>query len=176
MDLLNAQGCHPVNFNQVSDYCAERTALPSKPVVITLDDGYRDLYTAAYPVLRAHGFTAVAHIVPNFVGQPAYVTQSQILEMDREGIEIASHTMSHPNLARMSYGAAMNELSKSKQWLEQLVGHPGLDFADPSGQFTQQTVVAVHPAGLRTPGAGQISVPHTIAHPEPRRSRAGWGA
>ncbi len=169
MDLLHAQGYHPVNFNHVRDYFAGTAALPSKPVVITLDDGYRDLYTAAYPVLRAHGFTAVAYIVPNFVGQPAYVTQSQILEMDRDGIEIASHTMSHANLARMSYGAAIYELSQSKRWLEQLVGHPVLDFAYPSGQFTQQTVVAVEQSGYGTAVTEQISTPHTMA------DRYRWG-
>lgn len=169
MDLLHDQGYHPVNFNRVRDYFAGVAPLPSKPVVITLDDGYRDLYTAAYPVLRAHGFPAVAYIVPNFVGQPAYVTQSQILEMDRDGIEIASHTMSHANLAKMSYGAAMNELSQSKRWLEQLVGHPVLDFAYPSGQFTQQTVAAVQQAGYSTAVTEQVSTPHTMA------DRYRWG-
>jgi peptidoglycan/xylan/chitin deacetylase (PgdA/CDA1 family) len=169
MDLLHAQGYHPVNFNQVRDYFNRTAPLPPKPVVITLDDGYRDLYTAAYPILRAHGFTAVAYIVPNFVGQPAYVTQSQIVEMDRDGIEIASHTMSHANLAKLSYGAAMYELGQSKRWLEQLLGHPVLDFAYPSGQFTQQTVVAVQQAGYGTAVTEQISTPHTMA------DRYRWG-
>jgi peptidoglycan/xylan/chitin deacetylase (PgdA/CDA1 family) len=163
MDWLHAHGYHPVNFNHMRDYFAGTAPLPSKPVVITLDDGYRDLYTAAYPILRAHGFTAVAYIVPNFVGQPAYVTQSQILEMDRDGIEIASHTMSHANLARLSFGSAMYELGQSKRWLEQLVGHPVLDFAYPSGKFTPQTVVAVQQAGYSTAVTEQESIPHTMA-------------
>ncbi len=89
--------------------------------------------------------------------------------MDRDGIEIASHTMSHANLARMSYGAAIYELSQSKRWLEQLVGHPVLDFAYPSGQFTQQTVVAVEQSGYGTAVTEQISTPHTMA------DRYRWG-
>lgn len=163
MDWLYANGYHPVNFNQVRAYFAGTDALPSKPVVITLDDGYRDLYTAAYPILKTHGFTAVAYIVPNFVGWPQYVTRDQILEMDRGGIEIASHTMNHANLAKMSYGSAMFELVQSKRWLEGLVGHQVVDFAYPSGQFTRDTVAAVQQAGYDTAVTEQVSLMHSRA-------------
>ena len=163
MDWLFANGYHAVNFNQVREYFADTRPLPSRPVVITLDDGYRDLYTAAYPILRAHGFTAVAYIVPNFVGRPEYVTRDQILEMDRGGIEIASHTMNHANLAAMSFGATMYELLQSKQWLETLVGHSVLDFAYPSGKFTYQTVAAVQRAGYDTAVTEQVSLVHSRA-------------
>jgi len=148
MDWLYAHGYHAVNFNDVRAYFAGRTPLPAKPVIITLDDGYRDLYTAAFPVLRAHRFTAVAYIVTSFVNQPAYVTAAQVVEMDRAGIEIASHTIDHASLGgRASFAADMRELVQSKQWLEQLVGHPVLDFAYPSGQFNAVAVAAVRAAG-----------------------------
>lgn len=163
MDWLSLHGYHPVTFNQVRAYFAGTNALPPRPVVITLDDGYGDLYTAAYPILKAHSFTAVAYIVPNFVGQPAYSTRDQILEMDRAGFEIASHTMSHANLAKLSYGSAMYELTQSKRWLEGLVGHPVLDFAYPSGKFTSQTVFAVQQAGYDTAVTEQVSLMHSRA-------------
>src|SRR6202165_4705738 len=147
MDWLAVHAYHPVNFNQVRAYFAGVEPLPSKPVVITLDDGYDDLYTAAYPILKAYGFTAVAYIVSSFVDQRPYVTRAQVVEMDRGGIQIASHTVHHPNLAGMSYGSAMNELVQSKQWLEKLVGHPVLDFAYPSGKFSPQTMLPVQAAG-----------------------------
>lgn len=163
MDWLYIHGYHTVTFNQVRAYFDGTSALPSRPVVITLDDGYRDLYTAAFPILKAHGFTAVAYIVPNFVGWPTYVTREQILEMDRDGIEIASHTMNHANLAKMSWGGAMYELVQSKRWLEGLVGHGVVDFAYPSGQFTSQTVAAVQQAGYDTAVTEQVSLLHSRA-------------
>ncbi len=162
MDWLYVHGYHPVNFNQVRAYFAGVEPLPAKPVIITLDDGYRDLYTAAYPILKAHGFTAVAYIVSSFVDQRPYVTRAQVLEMDRGGIEIASHTVHHADLARMSYGGAMNELVQSKQWLEHLVGHPVVDFAYPSGKFTPQTMVAVERAGYSTAVTEQVSITHSM--------------
>ena len=163
MDWLYVNGYHPVTFNQVRAYFSGAQPLPSKPVVITLDDGYNDLYTAAFPILRAHGFTAVAYIVSSFVDWPAYATHSQIVEMDRAGIEIASHTVHHANLAGMSYGGAMNELVQSKQWLEQLVGHPVVDFAYPSGKYSWQTVQAVQQAGYDTAVTENVSITHSYA-------------
>jgi peptidoglycan/xylan/chitin deacetylase (PgdA/CDA1 family) len=162
MDWLYANGYHAVNFNQVRAYFAGSQALPSRPVMITLDDGYRDLYTAAFPILESHGFTAVAYIVSSFVGQPAYVTREQVLEMDRAGIEIASHTVDHADLARMSFGSATYQVGQSKRWLEQLLGHPVLDFAYPSGKFNPQTILAVREAGYDTAVTTQDSLAHSV--------------
>ena len=161
LDWLAANGYHTVTFDQIRAYFAGTQALPSRPVVITLDDGYRDLYTAAYPLLRAHAFTAVAYIVPNFVDRYEYVTRDQILDMDHGGIEIASHTMNHANLAGMSFGGAMYELVQSKHWLEGLLGHSILDFAYPSGKFNALTVYEVQQAGYDTAVTEQESLMHS---------------
>ena len=161
LDWLYAHGYHAVNFNDVRDYFAGIRPLPPRPVVITLDDGYRDLYTTAYPMLMAHRFTAVAYIVTSFVGQPRYVSRDQILEMDRAGIQIASHTIDHADLARASFGSALYQVAQSKQWLEKLVGHPVLDFAYPSGKFNPSAVAAVKQAGYDTAVTEQVSIVHS---------------
>ena len=150
MDWLAAHGYHPVDFNDMRAYFAGQKVLPSKPVMITLDDGYTDLYTTAYPILKAHNFKAVAYIVTSFVGQDRYVTPEQILEMDRNGIEIASHTVDHANLARTSVYGVTNELATSKAWLERLLGHPVVDFAYPSGKFNSQVVGVLQATGYDT--------------------------
>ncbi|TMC54885.1 MAG: polysaccharide deacetylase family protein [Chloroflexi bacterium] len=170
MDWLHGHGYHPVNFNQVREYFNGVRPLPARPVVMTFDDGYQDLYTTAFPILQAHGFTAVAYIVSGFVDQPLYVTHAQVLEMDHAGIEIASHTVHHPNLARMGFGSVVNEVSQSKRQLEQLVGHPVLDFAYPSGQFNTQTVDAVRQAGYSSAvTTDRDSTTHSVA------DRFTWG-
>jgi peptidoglycan/xylan/chitin deacetylase (PgdA/CDA1 family) len=150
LDWLSLHGFHPVDFNDVRAYFAGNKPLPARPVVITLDDGYADLYTTAFPILAAHGFKAVAYIVSNFVGQPRYVTAAQIVQMDRNGIEIASHTVDHADLARSSFASTMRELVDSKRSLEHMLGRPVLDFAYPSGRFSAQAVVAVGQAGYDT--------------------------
>jgi len=169
MDWLGSNHYHPVNFNQTRAYFAGTTALPSRPIVITFDDGYQDLYTTAFPILRAHGFTAVAYIVSGFVDHPAYVSRGQVREMDRAGIEIASHTVNHPDLSRSGMGSVTFELAQSKRWLEDTVGHPVLDFAYPSGKFNAQTILAVSRAGYSTAVTTFTSTLHSMA------DRYTWG-
>jgi peptidoglycan/xylan/chitin deacetylase (PgdA/CDA1 family) len=162
MDWLSLHGFHPVDFNDLRAYFAGTQPLPAKPVVITLDDGYADLYTNAFPILTAHGFKAVAYIVSGFVGRWAYVTAAQVVQMDQNGIEIAAHTVDHANLARSSYASQMYQLVDSKRMLENLLGHSVLDFAYPSGQFNAQTVAAVQRAGYDTAVTEIFSVDHSV--------------
>jgi peptidoglycan/xylan/chitin deacetylase (PgdA/CDA1 family) len=150
MDWLSVHGYHPVTLNDLHVYFNGKQALPSKPVVITLDDGYDDLYTKAFPILQAHNFRAVAYIVSGFVGQPRYVTAAQVVEMSKGGIEIASHTVNHPNLANTSPPNVMYQLVTSKAWLEHLVKHPIVDFAYPSGKFDARVIAALSMSGYAT--------------------------
>lgn len=147
LDWLAAHDYHPVTIEELDAYFARHEPLPSKPVVISLDDGYRDLYTTAFPILKAHGFRAVAYIVSGFVGEPRYVTKAMIQEMDANGIEIASHTVNHPNLADTSAPMVAFELVEAKKWLENLVGFPVVDFAYPSGRFDAAVIAQVEKAG-----------------------------
>lgn len=147
MDWLSVHGYHTVTFNDVRLYWRHVQPLPAKPVIITLDDGYEDLYTAAYPILAAHGFTAVAYIVSSFVGRKGYVTADQVKQLDSFGIEIAAHTVNHADLARTSGPWLAYQLVESKRWLETLLGHPVVDMAYPSGKFNPAAELAVASAG-----------------------------
>jgi peptidoglycan/xylan/chitin deacetylase (PgdA/CDA1 family) len=162
MDALAAGSYHPVDFADVRAYFGGSRPLPKRPVVITLDDGYQDLFTTAFPILQAHHFKAVAYIVSGFVGRAAYVNSDEIVQMDRAGIQIAAHTVDHPNLARSSIGSIMHQLVDSKAWLERLVGHPVLDMAYPSGQFNAQVIGAVQLAGYDTAVTEQSSTLHSV--------------
>jgi peptidoglycan/xylan/chitin deacetylase (PgdA/CDA1 family) len=162
MSWLAANGYHPVTFDDVRAYFSGSRPLPPRPVVITFDDGYADLYTTAFPILKEHGFKAVAYIVSGFVGWPQYVTKDQILELDQYGIEIASHTVSHPNLARASMASVTFQVTASKHWLEALLGHPVLDFAYPSGQYNAQVIQALKAAGYDTAVTEVVSTTHSL--------------
>lgn len=164
MKWLHVNNYHAITFDDLRAYFSGLRSLPSKPVVITLDDGYRDLFTTAYPILRAYGFVAVAYIVTGFVGRPRYVTSDMILQMDHDGIEIASHTVDHADLARMAPPSITYEVVASKKWLEKLLGHPVLDFAYPSGKFDATAEAELAAAGYSTAVAEDgTSTEHTWA-------------
>ncbi len=149
MDWLASNGFHPVTTADVYAYLSGTRGLPSRPVILSFDDGYADFYATALPILHAHDFTAVAYIVSGFIGWPGYMTAAQIVEADRAGMEIGSHTVHHANLARSSPGNVQIEVVASKQALEQLVGHPVLSFCYPSGQFNGSVAAAVQAAGYQ---------------------------
>ena len=161
MDWLAANGYHPIDLDDLRGYLLAGGGLPDRPVVLTFDDGYRDLYTAAYPVLRSHHFKAVAYIVSGFVGSSVNVTSDQVLEMDANGIEIGAHTVSHADLTRQSGANLQHEVFDSKASLEALIGHPVLDFCYPSGRFDDRVVGAVQAAGFLTATTTQPGFVHS---------------
>jgi peptidoglycan/xylan/chitin deacetylase (PgdA/CDA1 family) len=150
MDWLSTNGYHPVDVSDLRAYFAGQADLPAKPVVITFDDGNADLFTAAFPVLRGHHFKGVAYIVSGFLDAKDRVTHDQVLEMDRNGIEIASHTVSHVDLTTLSPSRLEHELAASKQELEGLLGHSVPDFAYPAGRHNRAVEGAVAQAGYET--------------------------
>ena len=150
MDWLARSGYHPVDLDDLRAYLLDGRTLPSRPVVISLDDGYSDLYTAAYPVLRAHQFKAVAYIVTGFLGRPTNVTPAQVVDMNANGIEIGSHTVSHADLTKLSGAELQRQLDDSKVTLEAILGHPVLDFCYPSGAVNPTVVHAVQTAGYQS--------------------------
>ncbi len=151
MAWLDLHGYHPVTFADLRAYFTGKEPLPDRPVVLTFDDGYADFFTAAEPVLQMHGFKAVAYIVPGFWGRKAYMSPDQVQALDASGlVEIASHTVNHVNLANETTAEREYQLTRSRQMLEALLGHPVIDFCYPSGQFGKGAVTAVGAAGYST--------------------------
>jgi peptidoglycan/xylan/chitin deacetylase (PgdA/CDA1 family) len=164
MDWLANNGFHPVTPADVYAYLSGTRGLPNRPVILSFDDGYADFYDTALPILRAHDFPAVAYIVSAFVGRPGYMTAAQVVEADRSGIEIGSHTVDHANLARSSAGNVQFELVGSKQALEKLVGHPVLSFCYPSGQYNGGVAAAVQAAGYSDATTTAFGYVHYLAN------------
>jgi peptidoglycan/xylan/chitin deacetylase (PgdA/CDA1 family) len=150
MGYLSEAGFHTVTMAQVRDHLLHGTPLPPRPVAVTLDDGYEDAYTAAWPVLQRFHQTATLYIVTGFVGRPGYLTWEQIGRLDRAGLEIGSHTVHHLSLPHLAPAALQTELTTSRQTLEAHLGHPVLDFCYPGGEFNQQVEDAVAAAGYAT--------------------------
>lgn len=161
MDWLAQNGYNPVDFDDFRDYLAGRESLPARPVILTFDDGYRDMYTTAFPILRAHRFKAVAYIVAGFINAPNNVTADQVLEMDGNGVQIGAHTVSHADLTRQSPADLHHEVFDSKTMLEGLLGHPVLDFCYPSGRFNEAVEQTVEAAGFETATTTQPGIQHS---------------
>ena len=103
MALLERGGYHTVTFDQLWRAMARQTPLPSKPVLLTFDDGGRDNYTVAFPILKRHGLVATFFVITDSVGtNPQSMTWAQLREMRAAGMVIGSHTRGHPDLRTVS--------------------------------------------------------------------------
>jgi len=147
MDWLQKNGYHTVTLMQLYRNQTKGDPLPDKPIVLTFDDGYASFYTVGYPAFKQHHFTAVLFAVPGFFGRPGYVTAQQVLEMDRGGMEIESHTMRHLDLPSLSDEALHHEVFDSKKELEQALGHAVQFFCYPSGSYNIRVLKFVKEAG-----------------------------
>jgi peptidoglycan/xylan/chitin deacetylase (PgdA/CDA1 family) len=164
MSWLAVNDYHPVLLEDLRAYFLAGRPLPARSVVLTFDDGYADFFQTAVPILRGLGFKAVAYIVPGFFGRPGYVDQEQVRQLDASGmVEIASHTVNHLDLTKVDAGVLNIQLQASRASLEQLLGHPVLDFCYPSGRFDRRALAAVTAAGYQTATTEQSGTEHDWA-------------
>lgn len=115
-----------------------------KRVAITFDDGYQNIYREALPVLHQFGFTAIVYLPTSFIADAAQrfkdrncLSWAEVRELQKHGISIGSHTVSHPQLSRLSREQIRQELVESKQTIEDKLSAPVRSFAYPFA-FPQQ--------------------------------------
>jgi len=133
--------------------------LPNHSVVLTFDDGYQNFREHAFPVLERYGFPAIVFLVAGLLGKdakwladegrhaPHLMNSATINELRSNGISFGSHTMTHPRLTRLDRSGQINEISKSKSLLEDLLGENIKYFCYPGGEYDEHVVNTVKDAG-----------------------------
>jgi peptidoglycan/xylan/chitin deacetylase (PgdA/CDA1 family) len=114
------------------------------PVVITFDDGYRNLYQHIHPVMEEMQIPYTVFIPTAFIrpsgscvtDEKPRLSSREILALaESELVDIGSHTVSHPSLSRLASYEVREELTQSKKHLEDLLSRPVDMFAYPYGTF-----------------------------------------
>lgn len=149
MRFLSEKGYKSITFQ---DMAQKRTngKIPDKPVILTFDDGYRNNYTEAFPILKEYGFRGVLFLVCETLGKknlwhdPAsedfqeMLADEEIREMQKAGWEIGSHTLSHKNLGnlwRRGRGEEVRrEIKESREILKNRFGEAPIAFSYPYGE------------------------------------------
>jgi len=104
-----------------------------KSIVITFDDGFKDNYTTAYPILYKLDLPATFFITTGFVNKRGYMDWKDLKELKESGFEIGSHTVTHPRLSELPRYKIDEELRISKETLEMRLDEEIKLFAAPYG-------------------------------------------
>lgn len=145
----------------------ETGSVEGRELVVTFDDGFRNLLTDAAPMLGARGMVACFFLMTDLVEAPpervAVICRERLLHEPVEplswdgarellalGHEIGSHTKSHPNLQSLGQEQLDDEIAGSKEELEERLGAPVLHFSAPYGDarsFGSRVSAAARAAG-----------------------------
>lgn len=159
--LRNA-GYYPLLFSDLRGWERGRP-LPKKPILITLDDGYEDNYTNAFPILWKTNMRATIFAVTDNMGKPGRLTWDEMKEMERSRlIDIQSHSRTHPNLTQLTPEQKKNEIMGSRQVIRKYLGKEAIAFSYPYGFYDQSIVDEVRQAGYSfavttEPGPAELS-------------------
>lgn len=163
VDWLAENGYTAVTLVQVQNAWYDGGTLPPKPVVLSFDDGYLGQYLFAMPILEKKGWAGQL----NLKAEGSDLSSKEVKKMYRAGWEIASHTITHPDLTTLDPAALEHELVGSKRELEKDLGIEIVNFCYPAGQYNDEVAKAVEAAGYRgattvNPGLAEKSMPFEL--------------
>lgn len=141
LTYLSEEGYTTVTMKEAVDMLKRGTTSPTvKPVVLGFDDGWKTQYQNALPLLKKHHAKATFYIFPNPVSKDdRFMTWEQLEEIRDSGMEIASHSYTHPLLSKQTPEMLHHELHDSKALLEEKLKITVTNFASPFG-YTSDVV------------------------------------
>jgi peptidoglycan/xylan/chitin deacetylase (PgdA/CDA1 family) len=148
MEHLKKAGYHTLSFKDLKKWKTGK-AIPNKPILVTLDDGYLDNFTIVYPILKRLQMKATIFVTSDFIGNSNHLSWGQINEMEQSGyIEFGVHTRHHVDLTEQSPVKLKDEIMGAKLRLDKKLGRETIAFAYPSGRYNHNVVEAVKRAGF----------------------------
>ncbi len=160
MDWLRRRQVRFCTFRDLEQAAPGPRSVPS--VIVTFDDGLRDVYQHAFPLLAERGIPAVVYPVVGDIGKSGVVwsenkdkspqellSESQIREMGAAGIEFGSHLWEHRKASRLPPAELRTQLTRSRDRLAEITGHPVLSIAYPYGDYSPGVLAETVAAGYR---------------------------
>jgi peptidoglycan/xylan/chitin deacetylase (PgdA/CDA1 family) len=139
-------------------------------VAITFDDGTIGHFDHALPELSARGMTATFFVTTTWVGQPGYAGWDQLRAMQKAGMEIGSHTRTHPFLSELQPEALTSELAGSRAEIERQLGREVRCLALPGGDAPRRALRHL----LGDAGYTAVATSRWGVNPDPPPRAAGW--
>lgn len=137
---LENLGYHFISYQDLIDYNNGQKKLYKKSCVLTFDDGCRDIYTNAYPILQKYNIPFTMFVVTNAVGADGCASWEELKEMQDSGLAlIASHSTNHTEFNKLSVEETLENVDSSYKALEENLGEQKTKiFTYPYGLYSQE--------------------------------------
>lgn len=157
-----SKGYSFISINNLTTLNTQHSTLNTKKwVCITFDDGYRDNYTLAYPMLKRLNVPFTVYVTTGFIdnklpmwwykGEQLGLSTKELKALDADPLcTIGAHTVSHPKLDTLSREQQYQEIAESKLTLENILGHEVCHFSFPHGAHNNDTLDICHELDFQT--------------------------
>ena len=152
--ILLENGYTFISFQELNDANNGKIELPSKPILVTMDDGYHSNYEYIYPILKKYNIKASIFIVTDKIGKEIdakkYLSWEQCIEMqDSRLVEIFSHSKRHVFYDKLPVRVLRDDVIESYKIIEKNLESKNLKvFAYPYGAYTKETVWVLKMNGI----------------------------
>jgi peptidoglycan/xylan/chitin deacetylase (PgdA/CDA1 family) len=137
---LQAEGYQSITLYDLLYHLTQGVPLPDQPVVITFDDGYRDNYDNAFPLLQQYGFDATFFVLVEVTnqGEAEYLTWDMMREMHAAGMDIECHARVHEYLPENDDQRLVWQVLGCREAIESELGQRPRFISYPSGRFDER--------------------------------------
>ena len=160
MEYIRRAGLTVISMQEFLEWRFGTRTLPARCVLITLDDGWKSVYTEAFPILKEYGYPFTLFLYTKYLhGRGDSLTPEQVREMQAHGATVGSHSVSHlyPSSWKKAqkqgpeaYAALVDaELGESQKKLSELFGQVNT-YCYPGGYHTEAMLE-------RMPGYGYVA-------------------
>lgn len=149
MAYLHKEGYHTITLVQLYAYVTQGTQLPSKPVVITFDDGYVDNYHNVLPILKAYGMNATLFMISDAANTEGFLSTAQLHHMEHNDFFVEGHTNHHHMLTKIDASQWEDEIDGGKRTLSTLMGKDIQYLAYPGGFNNEQIQTITKQSGYK---------------------------
>ena len=151
MEYIKKKGFEVITLDELVKSIKDKRRLKRNKVVITFDDGYRDNFEYAYPVLKKFGFPATIFLITDLIGtEKEYLSWDEVRVMSKDRISFGEHTRTHLYLGDVKDDKVLiEEIAGSKKAIEQKIGVTADYFCYPFGGFNKRAKEVVIDAGYK---------------------------
>ncbi|MDD5560550.1 MAG: polysaccharide deacetylase family protein [Candidatus Omnitrophica bacterium] len=151
LEYIKKKGYEVITLDELVESIKNKKRLKRNKVVITFDDGYKDNFEYAYPILKKFGFPATVFLVTDYIGNDKrFLNWDQVRFMSKNNISFGGHTKGHYYLGTVKDDkVAWEQIAGPKEAIEKEIGAPADYFCYPTGGFNARVKEIVEEAGYK---------------------------